>query len=167
MSQNRIFMSALSLIFGLATLAALFNVGWDPIIKTSAFVILAVFFLALLISNQQYEEDALSKIERIAGAFLLSYLFFVSLLYIPIRGFVFGQLITAQFFLSDFLALMLFILFLFLFGTAFFTLSSIARFGFLSRWRIFNNITAYFVLRCLFLPALVIFTLIQIRIYLL
>jgi hypothetical protein len=159
-------MSVLSLVFGLATLAALFSVGWDPIIRTLFFVILAVYFLALLISNQQYEEDTLSKIERIAGAFLLSYLLFISLLYIPIRGFVFGQLITAQFFLSDFLALMLFILFLFLFGTVSLTLNSIARFGFLSRWRIFNNNTAYFVLRCLFLPALVIFALIQIKIYL-
>lgn len=166
MSKNRVFTLILSLAFGLAALAALFNVEWDPILKISVYITLVIFFLALLISNQQYEEDILSKIERISSALILSYLFFIGLLYLPIREFIFGRLITSVFFLADFLALMLFILFFFLFGTAFWTLSSIARFGFLSRWRIFNNPTAFFVSRSLFIPALVIFALIQIKIYL-
>ena len=166
MSGNRAYTSILSIAFGLATLAALFNVEWDLILKISVYITLVIFFLALLISNQQYEEDILSKIERISGALILSYLFFIGLLYLPIREFIFGRLITSVFFLADFLALMLFILFFFLFGTAFWTLSSIARFGFLSRFRIFNNPTAYFVSRSLFIPALAIFALIQIRVYL-
>lgn len=166
MTQSRIFVLILSLLFGLATLAALFNVEWDPILKILVYVMLILFFLALLISNQQYEEDVVSKIERMAGAFLLTYIFFISLLYIPIREFIFGQLVTSAFFLADFLALMLFILFFFLFGTAFLTLKSMARFGLFPRWRIFNNPTAYFVSRILLVPALIIFVLIQIRIYL-
>ena len=166
MPKNRVFTLILSLAFGLAVLAALFNVEWDLILKISVYITLVIFFLALLISNQQYEEDILSKIERISGALILSYLFFIGLLYLPIREFIFGRLITSVFFLADLLALMLFILFFFLFGTAFWTLSSIARFGFLSRWRIFNNPTAFFVSRSLFIPALVIFALIQIKIYL-
>ncbi len=167
MSGNRVFTSILSIVFGLATLVALFNVEWDPILKILVYITLVIFFLALLISNQQYEEDVLSKIERMAGALILSYLFFIGLLYLPIREFIFGRLITSAFFLADFLALMIFILFFFLFGTAFLTLNSMARFGFLSRWRIFNNPTAFFVSRSLFIPVLVIFALIQIRIYLL
>lgn len=166
MPKNRVFTLILSLVFGLAALAALFNIEWDPILEILVYITLVIFFLALLISNQQYEEDVLSKIERMAGALILSYLFFIGLLYLPIREFIFGRLITSVFFLADFLALMLFILFFFLFGTAFWTLSSIARFGFLSRWRIFNNSTAFFVLRSLFIPALVIFAIIQIKIYL-
>lgn len=167
MSGNRVFTSILSIVFGLATLVALFNIEWDPILKILVYITLVIFFLALLISNQQYEEDVLSKIERMAGALILSYLFFIGLLYLPIREFIFGRLITSAFFLADFLALMIFILFFFLFGTAFLTLNSMARFGFLSRWRIFNNPTAFFVSRSLFIPVLVIFALIQIRIYLL
>jgi hypothetical protein len=166
MSGNRIFISILSLLFGLATLAALFNSEWDPILKVLVYLTLVIFFLALLISSQQYEEDAFSKVERMTGALMLSYLFFIGLLYLPMREFIFGQLITSAFFLADFLALMLFLLFFFLFGTAFLTLNSMARFGFLSCWRIFNNPSAYFVSRILFVPALVIFVLIQIRIYL-
>jgi hypothetical protein len=166
MPGNRASASAISIVFGLVTLAALFNVDWDPTLKILVYTMLVVFFMVLLISSQQYEEDSLSKIERMAGALVLPYLFFIGLLYLPIRGFIFGQLITGQFFLSDFLALMLFMLFFFLFGTAFLTLNSMARFGFLSNWRIFNNPTAFFVSRSLFIPALVIFFLIQIRIYL-
>lgn len=167
MPKNRNFLSILSVAFGLATLAALFNIEWDPILKILVYLTLFILFFVLLISNQQFEEDIMSKIERTSGAFLLSYLFFIGLLYLPIREFIFGQLITSAFFLADLLALLLFIFFFFLFGTAFLTLNSMARFGFLSRWRIFNNPTAFFVSRSLFVPALVIFALIQIKIYLL
>lgn len=166
MSGNRISISILSTVFGLATLAALINVEWDTTLKILVYVTLAVFFLVLLISSQQYEEDVLSKIERMVGTLSLSYLFFIGLLYLPIREFIFGQLITSVFFLADLLALLFLLFFFFLFGTAFLTLNSMARSGLLSRWIIFNNPTAFFVSRSLFIPALVIFALIQIKIYL-
>lgn len=117
-------------------------------------VFLALFFFAVLVSNQQFKEDLIAKGERVLSAIFFSYVFFLQIFYAPIARFFFGSLIEQRSFLSDFLALILFLFFLFLFLTSTFVLKSFSRGGFLSSWTIFNNPTAYFVLRNLFFPAL-------------
>lgn len=118
--------------------------------------LLAVFFLAMLVSNQRFEEDALSKIERAISVFLFSFIVFFQLTYVPLASYFFKTLIAKSFFLSDILALLFFILFSVLFIITFFTLNSFARFGLFSSWMIFNNEKAFFVLRGLWLAGVTI-----------
>ena len=156
MSKQRMVTLFISVL--LATLLAFvlfrMNFVWDKIIVYVLYMILVVFFFAILVSNQQYEEDAIAKIERFGSAILFSYLFFMQMLYAPLARYIFGILIQYKFFLSDFLALFLFLLFLSLFGVSTMVLSGSSQSGFLPRWTIFNNSTAYFALRNLFLAAL-------------
>jgi len=127
--------------------------------------VLAIIFLGIMISNQQYEEDFFSKVERSISAFLFSYIMFFQFLYVPLRQFFFGTLITNESFPADLLALLLFAIFFFLFGTTFLVLNTYSRVGFLTRWRIFNNNAMFYVLRSLFIPAVSIFAMLIIRMY--
>lgn len=158
MSTQRIIIVFVSVI--LAIVLGIFlwkgNLIWDKTIIYILHVILAVFFFAVLVSNQQYEEDVIARIERVVSAVLFSYLFFIQALYAPLARYFFGHLLEQRFFLSDVLALLLFMFFLFLFGTAALTLNSYSRFGFLSQWSFFNSSTAYFVLRNLWLAAVLL-----------
>lgn len=158
MSTQRIIIVFMSII--LATALGIFlwkgNLIWDKTIIYILHALLAVFFFAVLVSNQQREEDSIAKVERIGSAILFSYLFFIQMLYAPLARYFFGYLIEQRFFLSDVLALLLFMFFLFLFGTAALTLNSYSRFGFLSQWSFFNSPTAYFVLRNLWLAAVLL-----------
>jgi hypothetical protein len=126
---------------------------WDKTIKYILLGLLAVFFFAMLVSNQQYEEDAMAKIERIGSAAFFSFIIFFQMLYAPLAGYFFGMLIRQKIFLTEFLALFLFLLFLFLFAVSTMVASSFSLTGFLTRWTVFNNPTAYFVLRNLWLAA--------------
>ena len=129
---------------------------WSATLVFLLHIFLALYFFAVLVSNQQYKEDFAAKAERVLSAILFSYVFFLQGFYAPIARYFFGSLIEQRSFLSDFLALLLFLLFLFLFLTSTFVLSSFSKGGFLSNWSIFNNATAYFVLRNLFFPALLL-----------
>lgn len=144
----------LALVLGLVLLQN--YIFWSPILIFLLHIILAVYFLAVLISNQQYKEDIMAKAERIASAVLFSYSFFIQLLYVPASRYIFGNLVRQRFFLSDFLALSLFLIFIFLFGISAMVTNSSSRIGFLSRWAFLNNATSYFVLRNLFLAALLL-----------
>lgn len=152
-----------SALIAIIVIWGLSQASWTP---TSAYLIyaaLAVFFLGMLVSNQQYEEDIFSKIERTVSAFLLSYVIFFRFFYAPLSQFFFGSLITKSSFVADLLSLVLFAIFFVLFGTAFLVLNAYARSGFLSHWRIFNNEKAFFVLRGLFFAAVMIFSLLYLR----
>lgn len=127
--------------------------AWSPATVHLSNVALAVYFLAILISNQQYRENLIARIERIVSAGLFSYLVFIQMLYAPMARYFFGYLIQQRFFLSDILALLLFLFFIFLFGTSTLVLNSYSRLGFLSQWTLFNNPTAYFVLRSFWLAS--------------
>lgn len=135
------------------------QINWSPTLAYSTYAALAVFFLGLLVSNQQYEEDIFSKVERTVSAFLLSYIVFFYFSYAPLSQFFFGTLITKTSFMADLLALILFMIFFVLFGTIFLVISRFARVGLFSSWRIFNNEAAFFISRALFLPAIAIFVL--------
>lgn len=155
--NKRLIIFLISIIVAVLAIWSLLQFNWTPIPIYSTYAILAIFFLGMLVSNQQYEEDVLSKIERFVSAFLLSYIIFFQFLYIPLSHFFFGTLITQQSFLADLLSLLLFAIFLFLFGTTFLVINTYARVGFLSGWRIFNNEKMFLVLRGLFLSAVGIF----------
>lgn len=124
-----------------------------------AYAALVFFFLGTLVSSQQYEEDIFSKIERTVSAFLLSYIVFFYFSYAPLNQFFFGTLITETSFLADLLALLLFAIFFFLFGTAFLVVSRFARVGLFPNWRFLNNKIVFFISRILFIPAVGIFVL--------
>jgi hypothetical protein len=129
---------------------------WSPALIFLLHAVLAVYFFAVLVSNQQYREDLIAKVERVASAVFFSYLFFLQLIYAPLARYFFGYLIEQKFFLSDILALLLFIFFVFLFFTSALVLNGFSRNGFLASWSVLNNPTTYFVLRNLFLAALLL-----------
>ena len=149
----------ISIIIAVLAVWSSLQISWSPVSTYSTYAILAVFFLGMLVSNQQYEEDYLSKIERIVSAFLFSYIIFFQFLYRPLSHFFFGTLITQASFLADLLALALFGIFFVLFGTVFLVISRFARVGLFPSWKIFNNAAMFFVLRVLFLPAVGVFVL--------
>lgn len=150
----------LSAILALGLAFFLFGnyIFWSATLIYLLHIFLALYFFAVLVSNQQYKEDFAAKGERVLSAILFSYAFFLQMFYAPIARYFFGSLIEQRFFLSDFLALLLFLLFLFLFLTSTFVLNSFSKGSFLSNWSVFNNATAYFVLRNLFFPALLLAT---------
>lgn len=152
-------MFSLTISVALASIMGFFlwkgNVSWDGKISYILHIILFFYFLAVLVSNQQYEEDAVAKIERIISSFLVSYIFFLQLVYAPVARYFFGGLIQKAAFVSDTLALFLFLFFAFIFVAGAAAASSFSKTGFLSGWKFFNNPTAYFVLRNLWLAAVV------------
>jgi hypothetical protein len=163
MQKQKIIIPIISLILGLFFAWGFTFFSWTPLASYLAYVILAVFFLGMLVSNQQSVEDNIARFQRIISAFLLSYVFYFRLLYAPISRFFFENLITKTSFLSDLLTLFLFLIFFFLFGTTLLVLSSYARFGFLSGWQVFNNSRAYYVLRILFFTMLFVFAMLYVR----
>lgn len=152
-------MFIVSLFIAALSISGLLYIGWNSTAVNITYALLAIFFLGMLVSSQQYEEDTFSKIERTVSALLLSYIVFIYFLYIPLSQFFFGTLITQSSFLSDLLALLLFAIFIFLFGTAFLVISRFARVGLFSSWRFFNNESAFLILRGLFVTAVGIFVL--------
>ncbi len=158
MSKLRFVTLIFSLVLALGLGFVLFGdyIVWSAALIYLLHVFLAIYFFAILVSNQQYREDFAAKGERVASAILFSYLFFLQMLYAPLARYFFRDLIESKFFLSDVLALLLFLFFLFLFFTSMFVLNGFSRNGFLSRWTIFNSPTAYFVLRNLFAAALLL-----------
>lgn len=138
-------------------------VAWTPVSAYLAYAVLVFIFLGVLVSNQRFEEDNFSKIERIASAFLFSYTIFFRFLYAPLSQFFFGTLVTKQSFLADLLSLLLFAIFFVLFGTVLLVVNTYSRVGFLSHWSFFNNEKAFFVLRGMFLAAVAIFLLFYLR----
>lgn len=135
------------------------QIDWNPSAGNIAYAFLTIFFLAMLVSNQQYEEDIFSKVERTVSAFLLSYIVFFYFSYAPLSQFFFGTLITKTSFMADLLSLILFMIFFVLFGTVFLVVSRFARVGLFSGWRIFNNEVVFFISRVFFIPAVGIFVL--------
>jgi len=156
MSRPRIITLIFSFFLALALGYILLQkyIFWPALLVYLFHIILAVYFLAMLVSNQQYKEDFMAKGERVLSAIFFSYALFLQLAYAPLARYSFGYLIGEKFFLSDVLALFLFLLFAFLFLVSIFVFNSFARQGFLSNWNTFNNPTTYFVLRNLFFPAL-------------
>ncbi|MDI6778188.1 MAG: hypothetical protein QMD77_03275 [Patescibacteria group bacterium] len=158
MSKPRIttLISSAVLASGLAFFLFGEYVFWSATLIYFLHIFLAAYFFAILISNQQYKEDFAAKGERVLGAILFSYVFFLQMFYAPTARYFFGSLIEQRSFLSDFMALLLFLFFLFLFLTSTFALAGFSRGGFLSNWSVLNNPTSYFVLRNLFFPALLL-----------
>jgi len=144
--------AAISYLLVLSTADFILEGSWNFFIN----FFLAVFFFAMLISHQQFEENILSKIERVVSVFFFSFTVFFQIAYAPLANYFFKTLITESFFLSDILALLFFILFLALFLITFFILNSYARFGLLSDWTVFNNEKAFFILRGLWLTGIMI-----------
>ena len=161
--NKRLIILLSSIIIAVAAVWGLTQISWSPASSYLAYAVLAFFFLGLLVSNQQYEEDIFSKIERTISSFLLSYLVFFRLLYAPLSQFFFGTLVTGNSFFVALLALVLFIIFFFLFGTASLVLNAYARAGFLTYWRFFNNEKIFFIFRGLFFSVVVIFLLFYLR----
>lgn len=157
--NKRLAIFIISVLAAVATIWGLTHVGWSSAEINIAYALLAIFFLAMLVSSQQYEEDIFSKVERTASSALLSYIVFFHFLYIPLSQFFFGTLIPQSSFLADLLAMLLFAMFFVLFGTTFLVISRFARVGLFPSWRIFNNEAMFFVLRALFIPAVGIFVL--------
>jgi len=158
MSKLRVITIISSLILAsvLGFVLARGQILWPAALIYLFHAILALLFLAVLVSNQQYKEDTFAKVERVLSAILFSYSFFLQMLYAPIARYFFVDLIAEKFFLSDVMALLLFLFFLFLFVTSSLLLNSYSRHGFLPQLAIFNNPTAYFVSRNLFLAALLL-----------
>lgn len=152
-----------SVIAAVILVWALALIKWSPVSAYLAYAALAVVFLGILVSNQQFEEDNFSKIERIASAFLFSYIVFFRFLYAPLSQFFFGNLVAQSSFFADLLSLVLFAVFFVLFGTAFLVLNAYSRGGFLTQWTFFNSEKAFFILRGLFLAAIAVFFLFYVR----
>ena len=163
MPNKRIILLLISFVVGIGAVWGLAYVSWGPLAAYLAYIILTIYFLGLIVSHQQYEEDIFGKIERVAGSFLFSYIIFFRLIYAPLSQLFFVNLIKESSFFADLLALLLFMLFFFLFGTAFLVFSSYARMGFLPHWRFFNNEKMFFVLRAFFVAAAGIFLMLYIR----
>jgi len=161
--NKRLIIFLTSIIIAVAAVWGFAQISWKPLSAYFAYAMLAIFFFGVLVSNQQYEEDYFSKIERLASSFLFSYIIFFRFLYAPLSQFFFGTLIAEQSFFADLLSLVLFIIFFFLFGTIFLVINTYSRVGFLSGWRFFNNEKIFLFLRGLFISAVAIFALFYIR----
>lgn len=158
MSSQRIFSLITSLF--LASILGLFlvkvRINWNGKLTYILHIIFFVYFLAVLISNQQYQEDIVAKIERFLSSMLISYIFFFQMIYVPVAQYFFGNLIRKTTFFSDTLALSFFLFFTLIFVVALVTINSFSKTGFFFSWKFFNNPTAYFVLRNLWLAAVLI-----------
>jgi len=161
--NKRSAISISSVVAAMFVVWVLSQISWAPMLAYFAYALLAVIFLGVLVSNQQFEEDSFSRIERFVSAFLFSYVIFFRFLYAPLSQFFFGTLIAKQSFFADLLSLVLFIIFFFLFGTTFLVINTYSRVGFLSNLRFFNNEKAFFVFRGLLFSAVAIFLLFYLR----
>jgi hypothetical protein len=161
--NKRLIIFISSVIAAAVVVPALTYIDWTPSLAYFAYFVLAIIFLGILVSNQRFEEDTFSKIERYASAFLLSYIVFFRLLYAPLSQFFFGTLVKNVSFFSDLLSMVLFAIFFFLFGTAFLVLNKYSSVGFLPGMRIFNNERTFVVLRGLFISAVIVFILFYAR----
>lgn len=130
-----------------------------------AYLFSAIVFFGVLVSNQQYEEDFFSKIERVASAFLFSFIIFFQFSYFPLNRFFFGQLVSQESLPAGILALALFSIFFVLFGVVFLVLNASSRAGLLKNWNFLNNKVMFFVFRELFLAAAVITALLTTKRY--
>lgn len=157
--NKRLIILASSIVIAVASLRWIMQTGWTPSSVNFIYAALAIFFLAMLVSSQQYEEDIFSKVERAVSAFLFSYIIFFHFSYAPLSKFFFGTLITEASFVADMLSLILFMIFFVLFGTVFLVVSRFARVGLFPSWRFFNNGIVFFISRILFIPAVGIFVL--------
>ncbi|MFH0929945.1 MAG: hypothetical protein V1814_01700 [Candidatus Moraniibacteriota bacterium] len=157
--NKRLIILISSIVIAAGSFWGITQISWSSSAGNVVYAFLAIFFLGMLVSNQQYEEDIFSKIERTVSAFLLSYTVFFYFLYAPLSQYFFGTLITKTSFMADLLSLILFMIFFFLFGTIFLVISRFARVGLFSSWRFFNNAIVFFVSRILFIPAVGIFVL--------
>ncbi|MCX6762765.1 MAG: hypothetical protein NT093_03200 [Candidatus Moranbacteria bacterium] len=157
--NKRLIISISSIIIAILAVWYLMQVGWSAAEINIAYAFLAIFFLAMLVSSQQYEEDIFSKVERTVSALLLSYIVFFYFSYAPLSQFFFGTLVTETSFVADMLSLILFMIFFVLFGTVFLVVSRFARVGLFPNWRFLNNKIVFFISRILFIPAVGIFVL--------
>jgi hypothetical protein len=157
--NKRLIIFIISIVIAAAAIWGFGQIDWSSSAGNIAYAFLTIFFLAMLVSNQQYEEDIFSKVERTVSAFLFSYIIFFHFSYAPLSKFFFGTLITEASFVADLLSLVLFMIFFVLFGTVFLVVSRFARVGLFPSWRIFNNEVMFFVLRVFSLPAVGIFVL--------
>lgn len=158
MTLPRAITAAISLILMIAVGFALIGgyIIWSKALIYLIYAIIAIYFLGILVSNQQFNEDILARTERTSAAVLFSYVVFIQMMYAPLARYFFHSLIQQKFFLSDVLALLLFLLFIFLFGTCALILNSFSRFGFLSHWTLFISAKSYFILRSLWPVSLLI-----------
>jgi hypothetical protein len=161
--NKRILLLAAALIFGGYAVWSGASLGWTQFSANLTYIVIAVFFLGMMVSSQQYEEDLVSKTERLISSFLFSYILFFRLFYVPLSNLLFKKLIKETFFGSDMLALFLFLIFFFLFGTAFLVLNSYTRIGFLGKWTFLNNAKVFFVLRFFFVAFLGAFLMLYVR----
>jgi len=162
--NKRLLVSISSIIIAVIIVSGLSQFGWSPVLAYIAYAALAFFFFGILVSNQQYEEDLFSKIERMTSAFLLSYLIFFRFLFAPLSQLFLGGVNAGKnFFLTDILLLILFAIFFFLFGTAFLVVNKFSQTGFLPNFRFFNNENMFFILRGLFISAVAVFFLFYLR----
>jgi len=129
------------------------EIDWQGRLSYFMHMILFMYFLAVLISNQQFEEDTMAKIERIFSSIFVSFVFLFQMIYAPLARYFFGNMIQKAAFLPDILALFFFLFFVLVFIIAAVAASSFSKTGFLSNWKFFNNQTAYFVLRNFWLAA--------------
>lgn len=153
----------ISIILAAVSVWFLSGLDWSPKSAYVAYAILVLLFFGLMVSNQQYEEDLFSKIERVGSALLFSYIVFFRFMYAPLSHFFFGSLIKEASFVASVLSLVLFMIFFFLFGTTFLVINKYSQVGFLSGLRMLNNDKMFLFLRCLFLPAVVIFLMLFLR----
>ena len=95
MTRQRIFSLSIStflcIILGFFVMRG--GVDWDEKLAYFLHTALFVYFLAVLISNQQYEEDTMAKIERIFSSALVSFTFFFQMIYAPMARYFFGNMI--------------------------------------------------------------------------
>jgi hypothetical protein len=129
------------------------EIDWQGRLSYFMHAILFIYFLAVLISNQQFEEDTMAKIERSFSSLFASFIFLFQMIYAPLARYFFGNLIQKAAFLPDILALFFFLFFVLVFVIAAVAANSFSKTGFLSGWKLFNNPTAYFVLRNFWLAA--------------
>jgi hypothetical protein len=160
--DKRIILFILSVAFAAVLLFGLFQFE----IKSNwVYLFSAVVFFGILVSNQQYEEDVFSKIERSSSAFFFSYILFFQFSYFPLNRFFFGQLVTQENFFSGILALVLFAIFFVLFGVISLVLNASSRAGLFNGWKLLNNNAMFFVFRELFLSASVMTILLTLKKY--
>jgi hypothetical protein len=157
MSKQRAITAVVSilLMIGIGIFLQGSKIEWNAGMAYSFHALLAAYFFLVLVSNQYYEEDVFARSERAVSAFLFSYILLIQMTYAPIARYIFGSLVTKTFFMSDILALVLFLFFVFLFGTTFLVVNRFSRFGISGNWFFFNSSPAFFILRSL-LPAAVL-----------
>ncbi len=152
-SRQIILVASFSIAIVLTSALVYFGFSWNRTAQYLAWTLLAIFFLGMLVSNQEFEEDALASAERAASSALLSFAVLMELVYFPIADYVFGEMIRSRFFLADLLAFFLFLFFAV--GTVIMAiiLSRTARYSLFPSLTVFRSEQAFSALRLFFLPA--------------